>query len=277
MKHVRFARTALPLLVALAAPATSATRILAQQQTDNSFKWSGHIPAGRMIRVRSLNGPITVAAANGDNVEVTATKRWRRGDPSVVHIDAKKYGAGDENVVICALWGDDATCDERGYDSHSDSRRDPRLRNNDVSVEFRVLVPKGVNVAVSTVNGDVQVDGATADVDAGTVNGEVDITTSGGRARATNVNGGVRARLGRLESDASMQFTTVNGNVTVEFTGDSGADLDMSTVNGTLNTNFEMTLQGRLDPKRLRSHVGPPGGPRIRLSTVNGSVDIRRR
>jgi hypothetical protein len=204
-------------------------------------------------------------------------QRWRRGDPSVVHIDAKKYGAGDENVIICAVWGDDATCDERGYDSHNDSRRDPRLRNNDVSVEFHVLVPKGVNVAVNTVNGDVQVDGATSDVDAGTVNGEVDIATSGGRARATNVNGGVRARLGRLESDASMQFTTVNGNVTVEFSGDSGADLDMSTVNGSLNTNFEMTLQGRLDPKRLRSHVGPPGGPRIRLSTVNGSVDIRRR
>src|SRR5262249_40855541 len=162
-----------------------------------SFKWSGHIAAGRMIRVRSLNGPITVAAANGDNVEVTATKRWRRGDPTVVHIDAKKYGAGDENVIICAVWGEDATCDERGYDSHNDSRRDPRLRNNDVSVEFHVLVPKGVNVAVNTVNGDVQVDGVTSDVDAGTVNGEVDIATSGGRARATKVNGGGRARARR--------------------------------------------------------------------------------
>src|SRR5262249_59935522 len=138
--------------------------------SDNSFKWSGYSPAGRMSRVRSLNGPSTVGAASGDVVEVTATKRWRRGDPSVVHIDAKKYGAGDENVVVCATWGDDATCDERHYDSHTDSRRDPRLRNNDVVVEFRVLVPKGVNVGVNTINGDVLVDGATADVDAGTVN-----------------------------------------------------------------------------------------------------------
>jgi hypothetical protein len=263
------------LVAALAAPVQLA--FAQSQQTDNSFRWSGHIPVGRVIRVRSLNGPITVGPANGDNVEVTAMKRWRRGDPSVVRIEAKKYGPGDESVVICAVWGDDASCDERHYDSHTDSRRDPRLRNNDVIVEFHVSVPKGVNVAVNTMNGDVTVDGATADVDAGTVNGEVDVATSGGRARATNVNGGVRARLGRLESDASMQFTTVNGNVTVEFSGDSGADLEMETVNGSLNTNFEMTLVGRLDPKHLRSHVGRPGGPRIRLQTVNGNVEIRRR
>src|SRR5262249_40596765 len=160
--------------------------------------------AGRTIRVRNLNGPITVGAASGDNVEVTAVKRWRRGDPSVVRIETKKYGPGEESVVICALWGDDSYCDEHGYESHGNDRRDPRLRNNDVSVEFHVLVPKGVNVGVSTVNGDVGVDGATADVDATTVNGELDITTSGGRARATNVNGGVRAPVGEVQAGALM-------------------------------------------------------------------------
>ena len=91
------------------------------------------------------------------------------------------------------------------------------------------------------------------------------------------MNGGVRARLGKLDPKRRMEFTTVNGNVAVEFTGDSGADIDMETVNGTLNTNFEMTLIGRLDPKHLRAHIGRPGGPRIRLETVNGNVDIRRR
>jgi DUF4097 and DUF4098 domain-containing protein YvlB len=180
-------------------------------------------------------------------------------------------------MVICALWGDDASCDERHYESHGDGRRDPRMRNNDVTVEFHVALPRGVSVGANTVNGDVTVEGATSDVDASTVNGEVDVATSGGRARATNVNGGVRARLGNLDPNVPLEFTTVNGNVTVDFTGDSGADLEMKTVNGTLNTNFEMTLSGRLDPRHLRAHVGRSGGPRIRLETVNGNVDIRRR
>jgi hypothetical protein len=271
MRHFR------PAVIALAAAAALATPVAAQQQTDNSFKWSGRIPAGQMIRIRNLNGSITVTAGGGDQVEVTAVKRWRRGDPSVVRIEPKKFSSGEESVVICALWGDNASCDEHHYDSHSDSRRDPRMRNNDVSVEFHVTVPRGVNVGANTVNGDVTVDGATADVDASTVNGEVDVATSGGRARATNVNGGVRARLGNLDPNAAMEFNTVNGNVTVDFTGDSGADLEMQTVNGSLNTNFEMTISGRLNPRHLRAHVGRPGGPRIRLGTVNGNVDIRRR
>jgi DUF4097 and DUF4098 domain-containing protein YvlB len=121
-----------------------------------------------------------------------------------------------------------------------------------------VLVPRGVKVGVNTINGAVSVDGATAEVDAGTINGELEVSTSGGPVNATNVNGNVRARLGRLDSDANMEFTTVNGSVIVEFGGEFGADVELQTVNGSLNTNFEMTLSGRLDPKHLRAHIGGP-------------------
>ena len=94
---------------------------------------------------------------------------------------------------------------------------------------------------------------------------------------ATSINGDVRAKLGKLDSDAPMHFTTITGNVIVEFGGDFGADVDLQTVNGSLNTNFEMTVTGRVDLKHLRTHIGKPGGPRIRLETVNGSVELRHR
>jgi hypothetical protein len=269
--------TALAVLSVLALPAGGQR----QQQTENAFNWNGRVPAGRWIHVVNLNGGITVGQASGDNVEVTAVKRWRRGDPAVVRFEARKLGSTDEGMLICALWGDRADCNEDGYQSRGRNRDrgpdDDRLRNNDVSVEFRVLVPRGVKVGVHTINGDVLVDGATSDVAAGTINGEVEVTSGGGRVNATNVNGNVRARLGRLDPDGRMDFTTVNGNVVVEFPGDVGADLDMHTVNGSLNTNFEMTLVGRVDPKRIRTHIGRPGGPRLRASTVNGNVELRRR
>jgi hypothetical protein len=259
------------LLAILAMPAAGQ-----QRQTGDNFNWTGRIPAGRWIRIQNLNGPITVGQASGDNVEVTATKHWRRGDPSVVRFETSKTGPGSENVFICALWGENSTCDERGgYQSHHDRRS--RNNNNDVSVEFHVLVPKGVKVGVNTVNGAVTVDGTTSDVDAGTVNGELEVTSNGGRVNANNVNGGVRVRLGHVDPDANMEFVTVNGSVSVEFGGDFNGDLEMETVNGSLNTNFEMTLSGRLDPHHLRTHVGKPGGPRIRLETVNGSVELRKR
>jgi len=247
-----------------------------RQQSDNAFNWSGKIPAGRWIRIQNLNGVITVGAATGDNVEVSATRRWRRGDPEVVRFETKKLGPNDENVFICALWGERATCDENGYQSKGDNR-DRGIRNNDVAVEFRVLLPRGVKVGVATVNGDVIVDGATTDVEARTMNGEVDITGGAGRVNGASMNGNVRARLNRVDNDGRLEFKTFNGSVTVDIPGNLGADVDMQTVNGSVSTNFEMTLSGRLDPRRLRTHVGPPGGPQIRIQTVNGSIELRRR
>jgi hypothetical protein len=240
-----------------------------QAQSDNSFKWNGQVPAGAWIHVNDMNGNITVGAATGSEVQVTATKRWRRGDPATVRFDTKKVG---DNIVICALWGERSTCDESGS-HHSESRGN----RNDVSVEFNVLVPKGVKIGVNTVNGSVTVDGATSEVDAGTVNGEVDVSTTGGPVNAGTTNGSVRARMGHVDTDDRMAFTTVNGNVIVEFTGDFGGDVDLSTVNGSLNTNFEMTLSGRLDPKHLRAHIGKAGGPRMKLETTNGNVELRKR
>lgn len=253
----------LALVAITALPAAGQTR----QSADN-FDWTGRIPAGAWIHVKNLNGPISVVAATGDNVEVVGTKHWRRGDPSVVHFATETRGS---DVIVCAIWGDGTRCDGR------DGNSGRRTRNNDVNVEFRVMVPRGVKVEVETVNGDVTVDGATAEVKAGTVNGDLDVSTTGGRVNASNVNGTVRARLGHIDNDGAMSFDTVNGNVIVEFTGDFGGDIDLETVNGSLNTNFEMTVSGRLDPKHIRAHIGKPGGPRIKLETVNGNVELRRR
>jgi DUF4097 and DUF4098 domain-containing protein YvlB len=261
------------LITSLALVTTIALPAAGQVSQGDTFSWSGKIAAGRWIRIRNLNGPVNVSQATGDNVEVTATKHWRRGDPSVVRFDVQKFGPGNESVVICALWGDRASCDE----SHYESRGDRSTRNNDVNVEFHVLVPKGVKVGVNTINGAVTVEGATAEVDAASVNGDVEVATSGGPVNATTVNGGVRARVGRVDNDADMDFTTVNGTVIAEFTGEFGGDVEMSTVNGALRTDYEITVTGRLDPKHLRAHIGKPGGPRIRLTTVNGSVELRRR
>ncbi len=259
------------LIAAIALPAAGQQQ--QRQVENNAFNWNGAVAAGRWVRIQNLNGGITVGPASGDKVEVIATKSWRRGDPSVVRFTADEVAGG---VMICALWGERSSCNERGMQTRGD-RDDRRLRNNDVTVEFRVLLPRGVKISAHTINGALTIDGAGAEVDAGTINGEVDVSTTGGRVNASNVNGNVRARLGRIENDGNMEFETVNGSVIVEFNGEFGGDVDLETVNGSLNTNFEMTVSGRLDPKHLRAHIGKPGGPRVKLQTVNGNVELRRR
>ena len=260
--------------MSLAAVTWSAGAAGAQQRAETpTFTWEAQVASGRLVRISNVNGAVTVTPSNGDRVEVTAYKRVRRGDPALVRIEAKKVGPGDQDVIICGLWGD-ATCDERGTHSRGNDRR---LRDIDISVEFHVQVPRGVRVNAGTVNGDVKVDGTTAALTVGTVNGDVDITNTTAGVNASTVNGAVRASLARSDENTDLTLTTVNGSVVAELPGSSGADVTMTTVNGGLRTDFEMTLTGRLNPRQLRAHVGPPGGPTVRLTTVNGSIELRKR
>lgn len=258
------------LVVALAF-VVAAAPLPAQATSGDVFTWNGAVPAGRWIRIRDLNGPITVSATSGAQVQVTATKHWDQGNPDEVHFQVQKTGEGGQDILICALWGDRSSCDENGYQNH-DSRGS---RNNDTRVEFRILVPRGVRVSVATVNGDVRVDGASSTVDASSVNGTVDAASSGGPVRATSVNGDVRAHMGRFALTDDLSFETVNGSVLAEFSSDLDADVDLSTVNGRYYSDFPLTVEGRLDPHHVRARLGK-GGPRVRLTTVNGSVELRR-
>src|SRR5690348_2227258 len=54
---------------------------------ENAFTWSGNIPNGRRILIKNINGGIDVERSNSGRVEVTAEKRWRRGDPEDVRIE----------------------------------------------------------------------------------------------------------------------------------------------------------------------------------------------
>jgi DUF4097 and DUF4098 domain-containing protein YvlB len=46
-------------------------------------------------------------------------------------------------------------------------------------------------------------------------------------------------------------------------------------VNGSLTSDFPIMVQGRMNPRRIRATIGK-GGRRIRLETVNGSVELRK-
>ncbi|MEO7522077.1 MAG: DUF4097 family beta strand repeat-containing protein [Gemmatimonas sp.] len=240
------------------------------QRRENAFTWSGTIPGGRRILIKNINGGIDVERSTSGRVEVTAEKRWRRGNPEDVRIEQRKVG-GDE-VLICAMWNEESRCDEDGIHTPRNTQWNNR---NDVSVHFTVRVPDGVRVDLSTVNGGLGVNGVTTDVRASTVNGSSDARSAGGPVRAKTVNGSIRVSMGSLGSAQDLEYETVNGSVTVELPSNFGAQLELSTVNGRVSTDFPITVSGSLSPRRLRGTVGN-GSTRFRASTVNGSITLRR-
>jgi DUF4097 and DUF4098 domain-containing protein YvlB len=264
------------LTAALVLPAVAGAQ--SRQTERDAFTLNERVPQNSWIRVRNVNGEMRVRAASGDKVEISATKTWRRGEPKDVTIETKK--ASDGSILVCVYYANtETTCTENSYNVHSDRRnRDNRWDgdHNDVAVDFEIRVPKGVKVGVWSINGAVSVDGVTNEVRAGTVNGSVEAVSAGGPVQASTVNGSVRATMGRYDGDQDLNFSTVNGSVVAEFTGDIDADIDLTTVNGRFQTDWPVTISGRIDPRHLRATLGK-GGRRIRLSTVNGNVELRKR
>lgn len=258
------------LLAALVAP----TALPAQGATQD-FNWNGTVRSGNWVRMHNLNGAIVVEGGTGDRVEVTAIKKvGRGGDASVVRIEAKQVASGDD-VIICAMWDERGSCDEDGYRS---GRRNNSWNSDDddsrnVSVEFRVRLPAGVKLAASSVNGRIDISGATSEVRANSVNGGIRATSTGGPVRASTVNGGIDVQMGTLAGNESLEYTTVNGSVKVRLPQNVNADIEMSTVNGGFESDFPLTLQGRMDKRHIQARLGS-GGPRIKFSTVNGSVEL---
>jgi hypothetical protein len=262
-------RTQAILAALILAPAALA----GAQQQSSDFKWGETITGGRTVKVTNINGTVTFRQGSGDRVEVTAVKRWRRGDPNSVRVHAAKVG-GD--IRVCPLYEGQDDCDDHNNGNWGRRNRNDRDNDNDVSIDFTVLVPRGVHLVAGTVNGAVSVSGGTEDVEAATVNGDVTVESGRGRFSATTVSGTVNALVTTRPS--SMEFTTVNGNVIVDLPASIGAEVEMTTVNGDLRSDYDIVMTGgRFRPYNLTARLGPQGGPRMRVTTVNGNVEIRKR
>lgn len=235
----------------------------------DDFRWAEGVPAGQALEIKGVNGAIEATAGVGSQAEVTAVKRGHRSNPDDVEIKVVKHPGG---VTICAV-----------YPSRSASRPNEcqpgeggRLgaEDNDVDVHFTVKVPPGVRFVARTVNGSVDADGIGGDVDAHTVNGGIRVSAKG-LARAETVNGSIRAILGRGDGTEALDFKTVNGSIAVDLPGNANADVRAATVNGDIESDFPLTVKGRLTSRRLSGTLGA-GGRALNMETVNGSIRLKK-
>lgn len=270
---------------------------------ETEFRWSRKLEAGATFVLRSGNGPITVHESASDRVEVTAVKRVRgRSRASDVGFDVIESA---NQVEICTLYGRRESCRERDRD------RGDWNDNVNVTVEFTVSVPRGVRlraatgngrinidrgsadvsastgngdvsigetsgrVDASTGNGDVQVDGANGPVSVSTGNGRVFVLTSRGDVSASTGNGDidVRIKAGPIERD--MKFNTGSGSIRITLPQDFNGSLDATSGTGSLRSDFEISVIGRLDAHHVRGTIGR-GGPQIRLVTGSGTIELRK-
>jgi len=213
-------------------------------------------PNGRVI-LKNVNGAVRVTGWDRSEVQVNAVKK---GDTQQDLDEARiEVNSGGDMIDIR-------------------TRYPERERNHAASVEYSISVPRtAVLERINTVNGPVHIEGVAGPVKAGSVNGNVEVLGALGEVDLSSVNGKVEAAFNQpLQQEATLH--TVNGSVDVALPSNAGAQLVASTVHGSINSDFDLPVRrmGFGPGANVRSTIGG-GGPQVKLNTVNGSINLRRR
>jgi hypothetical protein len=252
--------------------ASVATSAFAQATPQADFRWEKALPAGSTVRLHNLNGDVTVTPGTGDRVEIVGVKRGNRRYFDGVTIEVVETSDG---VVACAMFeAMDADCSENGFRTRG--RRDRDHDDwDDVSIDMQVRLPRGMRLSAGSVSGDVTVTGAEGDVRVSSVSGDVEaLRLKASSVRATSVSGDVLVSIDALTGDGSLHFTSVSGDVVAELPKNLNADVSMRTVSGALDTEFPITLNGRMRRSSLEARIGQ-GGRELNVTTVSGDVTLR--
>ena len=213
------------------------------------------------IELDNINGAVHISSWDRNEVKVDAVKyadTKERLDEAKIEIDS-----GKDYLSIRTKYPDHNN--NWNWGSH----------NNPASVEYTLTVPRTAKLdEIKLINGALDVTGISGEVRASCINGRLEAHDLSGRAKLETINGRLDARFAQL-SGQDVELNSVNGSLELTIPSDSNAEVEASTVSGGINNDFGLRVNHhRFVGHDLRGELGK-GGSHIRLSDVNGRIEIR--
>ena len=260
-------RTILNFVGALAFCLAAAAGAAAQD-----FQKSYNLGDGGAVQIANVSGDIELKGYEGSALVVTAYKTGRDRDQVEVE-DTSTQG----RVVLRAKY--------------------PRNCNCDAGVKFEVRVPRSSNLVfdkITTASGDVSAEGFTGRITLTTASGDVSVRNLGGEIKASSASGTVRVadstgtvnansasgnvevELTRVEGGGDMRFSSASGDVHVRLPSNIDAQVSMSTVSGSIETNFPIEVKtSTYGPgSRAQGQLGS-GARTLKLSSASGNISLK--
>ena len=210
---------------------------------------------GSRVSIENVSGDIVIGTYNGNSIAVDAVRVGR--DRDLVKIE--EVSSGDRLELRVHY---------------------PESSNCDAGVNFEVRVPASMGYNfdhLSSVSGDIAVSGVQGQVRAESVSGDVSVKDVSGLVSASSVSGDVEAEIRHLGGAGDMKFSSVSGDVRVKAPNDTDAVVEMSSLSGSLDTNFPIQIEEKQTGPGHSAHgrLGA-GSSTLRLSTVSGDVSLNR-
>jgi hypothetical protein len=224
----------------------------------------------REVHCNVLNGSITVKTYAGNEVIVeSGPPRGARNAPNGmkrIGMNARGLEVVEEDNVVT-------------------------VRKRIGNANLVITVPVDTSLRLRSQSGPVNVDGVHGEVDVHTLNGHVTLSNISGTVTADSQNGPIKVAMDRVDAGKPLAFSTFNGMVDLSLPPDLRANLTVKTNNGSVFSDFEVTLGGahaiadkngsagpfrlRID-KNIRGSING-GGVDLTVRTFNGAVYIRRK
>ncbi|MGA9773893.1 MAG: DUF4097 family beta strand repeat-containing protein [Blastocatellia bacterium] len=219
------------------------------------FEKSYRVGAGSQVSVANISGDVVVTGYDGDAIIVRGIKKGR--DRDLIEIEDK---SSDGRVQVGVRY--------------------PKECNCDASIRFEVRVPRSVSYnfdGFTSVSGDVAVSGVTGRLRASAVSGDVRVKNVTGSASVNSVSGDVDVEVDRLDGSDDMKFSSVSGDVSVKMPSSLDAEVDISSMTGSITTDFPIEVREERHGTRTyaRGRLGS-GSRRVNMSSVSGDLSLNR-
>ena len=253
--------------------AFSLVPFLAVFTTAQDFQKTYSLGPEGSISIHNVSGDIQVKGYDGETIQVKGFKE----------------GKDRDRVEV----------DDRSDGNHVELRVNyPHNCNCDASIRFQIEVPRAVRYrfdALSSASGDIEVGGVTGDVKvdsasgdvlikdvsgtihASTASGDVSVNNVKGPVSASSASGDVEVQISRLEGSNKMTFSTASGDVSVKLPGNLDAEIEISSISGSIHTDFPIEIQEQEHGpgSHARGRLGS-GATHLSLSSASGDVSLLR-
>lgn len=257
-------RSLMPLAFALLA----APQLLLAQNRDDDFHWERRLSPGQRVHARNINGDITVSPSSSGRVEIVGIRHGSSRAGSQLTATVQET---DDGIAVCVIRADsNDECDDNGYHHHGDDDDDW----GHASMSLDIRIPSSIGIDASSVSGSVEISGAQGDVRAASVSGDVRLEhLRPSSVEVRTVSGEITSAIESVMGNGPLSFKTVSGDVKLELPRSFDADLTMTSVSGQLDSDFQMTLGGRMSRRRIEARIGRGGRP-LDVTTVSGDVRL---
>ena len=157
------------------------------------------------------------------------------------------------------------------------------VKNLRRSEKAEIFLPKTQNVSVTNSwNGDIHIDGFSGEVEANAnLNGGLKMTNLSGPVTAYSLNQGIEVSFDKISQSAPIVIRTTNGEIDVTLPESTPADLELSSWNGDIYTNFDLQRPNKdglksISGKNIKGSVNG-GGVNIKLKSTNGTIYLRKK